>query len=188
MLTTLVLAPSEPAACGGLQMSRSKPVVLMLLPAKDYDPTESAVIWDGLTTAGIDVQFATPDGEPAYADSRLVDEGFSVLSPVLMTKSDSLSAYRRMTGDPLFAKPSAYQAVDLDQIDGLFIPGGHAKGSAPCWNPQRHNRSPCLHSAGTCLSARSATAYSCWLAPSTRPRDSPSCMADAPRRSPSLWS
>ena len=42
-------------------MSRSKPVVLMLLPALDYDPTESAVIWDGLVKAGIDVQFATPD-------------------------------------------------------------------------------------------------------------------------------
>jgi putative intracellular protease/amidase len=70
-------------------MSRSKPVVLMLLPALDYDPTESAVIWDALTAAGIDVQFATPYGKPAYADSRLVNEGFSVLSPVLMTKPDS---------------------------------------------------------------------------------------------------
>lgn len=109
-------------------MSRSKPVVLMLLPATDYDPTESAVIWDGLVKAGIDVQFATPDGQPSYADSRLVNEGFSVLSPVLMTKSDSLSAYRRMTDDPLFANPSAYEAVDLDQVDGLFVPGGHAKG------------------------------------------------------------
>lgn len=109
-------------------MSRSKPVVLMLLPALDYDPTESAVIWDGLVKAGIDVQFATPDGEPAYADSRLVNEGFSVLSPVLMTKPDSLSAYRRMSDDPLFARPSAYDAVNLDDVEGLFIPGGHAKG------------------------------------------------------------
>ncbi|MDR3662661.1 MAG: type 1 glutamine amidotransferase domain-containing protein [Mycobacterium sp.] len=109
-------------------MSQSKPVVLMLLPAMDYDPTESAVIWDGLTAAGIVVQFATPDGAPAYADSRLVNEGFSVLSPVLMTRSDALSAYRRMTADPLFAQPCDYEAVDLDVVDGLFIPGGHAKG------------------------------------------------------------
>ncbi|MEZ0050204.1 putative intracellular protease/amidase [Mycobacterium sp. MAA66] len=109
-------------------MSRSKPVVLMLLPAMDYDPTESAVIWDGLTTAGVEVQFATPGGEPAYADSRLVDEGFSVLSPVLMTRPDALSAYRRMTDDPLFARPHAYDGIDIDEIDGLFIPGGHAKG------------------------------------------------------------
>jgi putative intracellular protease/amidase len=109
-------------------MSPSKPVVLMLLPALDYDPTESAVIWDGLAKAGIDVQFATPSGEPAYADSRLVDGGFSVLSPVLMTKPESLSAYRRMTEDPRFRHPCAYDAVDLDDVDGLFLPGGHAKG------------------------------------------------------------
>ncbi|MUM36019.1 hypothetical protein FZI93_32505, partial [Mycobacterium sp. CBMA361] len=100
----------------------------MLLPAMDYDPTESAVIWDALTAAGIDVQFATPDGESAYADSRLVDEGFSVLSPVLMTRPNALSAYRRMTDDPLFVQPFAYDAVNLDNVDGLFIPGGHAKG------------------------------------------------------------
>ncbi|MUL67857.1 hypothetical protein BOO86_25525 [Mycobacterium sp. CBMA 234] len=109
-------------------MSRSNPVVLMLLPAMDYDPTESAVIWDALTAAGIDVQFATPDGESAYADSRLVDEGFSVLSPVLMTRPNDLSAYRRMTDDPRFVQPLAYDAVNLDNVDGLFIPGGHAKG------------------------------------------------------------
>lgn len=109
-------------------MSRSKPVVLMLLPAMDYDPTESAVVWDCLTTAGIDVQFATPSGEPAYADPRLVDDGFSVLSPVLMTRPDCLSAYRRMTEDPMFARPSTYETVDLGKVDGLFVPGGHAKG------------------------------------------------------------
>jgi putative intracellular protease/amidase len=109
-------------------MSQPKPVVLMLLPALDYDPTESAVIWDALTASGIDVQFTTPSGEPAYADSRLVDEGFSVLSPILMTKPESVSVYRRMTEDPRFKKPCAYEAVDVDKVKGLFIPGGHAKG------------------------------------------------------------
>lgn len=108
-------------------MSRSKPVVLMLLPALDYDPTESAVIWDALAAAGIDLQFATPSGEPAYADSRLADESFSVLSPVLMTKPESVSVYRRMTEDPHFRKTRPYEAVDLDNVEGLFIPGRHAK-------------------------------------------------------------
>jgi putative intracellular protease/amidase len=102
--------------------------VVMLLPAVDYDPTESAVIWDRLTAAGIDVRFATPNGEPAYADPRLVDKGFSVLSPLLMTKADSLGAYQRMVGDAQFAKPCAYQDVDIEHAGGLFIPGGHAKG------------------------------------------------------------
>lgn len=104
------------------------PVVVMLLPAVDYDPTESAVIWDALTTSGIEVRFATPDGKPAYADARLVDKGFSVLSPVLMTRPAPLSAYQRMVSDPLFAKPSAYEDVQIDSFNGMFIPGGHAKG------------------------------------------------------------
>lgn len=109
-------------------MSDTRQPVVMLLPAVDYDPTESAVIWDGLTAAGVGVRFATPNGEPAYADARLVDKGFSVLSPILMTKADSLGAYRRMVGDAQFAKPCAYGDVDIENAGGLFIPGGHAKG------------------------------------------------------------
>jgi putative intracellular protease/amidase len=109
-------------------MNDTRHAVVMLLPAVDYDPTESAIIWDGLTAAGVDVRFATPNGEPAYADPRLVDKGFSVLSPLLMTKADSLAAYQRMVGDAQFAKPCTYEDVDIESAGGLFIPGGHAKG------------------------------------------------------------
>jgi putative intracellular protease/amidase len=109
-------------------MNQATPVVVMLLPALDYDPTESAVIWDDLTTSGVDVRFATPNGEPAYADARLVDKGFSVLSPLLMTRPQSLTAYKRMVSDAPFAKPCTYDDVDIGNVDGLFVPGGHAKG------------------------------------------------------------
>jgi putative intracellular protease/amidase len=109
-------------------MNEARPVVVMLLPARDYDPTESAVIWQALTASGVDVRFATPDGGPAYADPRLVDTGFSVLSPLLMTRPGSLRAYRRMVNDAHFVKPCAYDDVDIDTVDGLFVPGGHAKG------------------------------------------------------------
>lgn len=109
-------------------MNYDRPVVVMLLPAVDYDPTESAVIWDGLTTSRVDVRFATPSGVPAYADPRLVDKGFSVLSPVLMTRPESLKAYKRMVADAHFARPCAYDDVDVEAADGVFVPGGHAKG------------------------------------------------------------
>jgi putative intracellular protease/amidase len=33
-----------------------------------------------------------------------------------------------MVTDPLFAKPCAFEDVDVDSADGVFIPGGHAKG------------------------------------------------------------
>jgi len=109
-------------------MTDARPVVVMLLPASDYDPTESAVIWDRLFASGADVRFATPDGKSACADARLVDKGFSVLSPVLMTRQASLNAYRRMADDPQFGKPCTYDDVDVEKVDGVFIPGGHAKG------------------------------------------------------------
>lgn len=109
-------------------MNEARPVVVMLLPASDYDPTESAVIWDRLTASGVEVRFATPGGEPAYADPRLVDKGFSVLSPVLMTRQESLKAYKRMVDDAHFGKPTTYDEVDVDKADGVFVPGGHAAG------------------------------------------------------------
>jgi putative intracellular protease/amidase len=104
----------------------SAPTVVMLLPARDYDPTESAVIWAALDDAGVGVVFATPDGRPAYADERLVDGGFSVLSPVLMTKPGPLAAYRRMIASTAFASPVRHDAVG--EPAALFVPGGHAKG------------------------------------------------------------
>lgn len=103
-------------------------MVLFLLPASDYDPTECAVPWQILTQAGWDVQFATPDGQPAYADSRLVTTGFGVMSPLFMTRKRDLKAYAQMTQHPAFKSPLRYEEVKVDEIQGLLIPGGHAKG------------------------------------------------------------
>ncbi|GAB3257900.1 type 1 glutamine amidotransferase family protein [Chitinimonas naiadis] len=102
--------------------------LLCLLPAIDHDPTESAVLWHALTTAGIDVQFATPAGEPGYADARLVSEGFGVLNPFLMTRAADLALYHAMSTTPAFLAPQPYVQVDTTHYEGLFIPGGHAAG------------------------------------------------------------
>lgn len=99
-----------------------------LLPASDYDPTESGLPWRALRDAGVEVAFATPDGEPALADRRLTDDGFSLLSPWLMTKRGPLDAYREMTADAAFAAPCRHDEVVLGDGDGIFVPGGHAKG------------------------------------------------------------
>jgi len=103
-------------------------MILCLLPASDYDPTESAVVWHTLTQAGIAVRFATPEGKPAYADPRLVDKGFGILDPVLMTRADDLALYRTMTADASFLAPLAYANVEPGKFDGLLVPGGHAQG------------------------------------------------------------
>ncbi|MFW0754218.1 DJ-1/PfpI family protein [Pseudomonas sp. H11T01] len=103
-------------------------MILFLLPQADYDPTESSVPWQALRQAGIDVRFATPLGLPAYADSRLVEIGFGLLNPFLMTRDADLQHYQAMIVDDAFRKPLAYADVDPSQFDGLVIPGGHAVG------------------------------------------------------------
>ncbi|MFI5778347.1 type 1 glutamine amidotransferase domain-containing protein [Nocardia sp. NPDC051570] len=103
-------------------------MIVFLLPDADYDPTESAVPWAALHDAGIDVRFATPTGAPAFADPRLTEQGFSLLSPVLMTRRDGLAAYDRMCRDPRFRTPMAYADVLADKPTGVFVPGGHAPG------------------------------------------------------------
>ncbi|MFD9368505.1 type 1 glutamine amidotransferase domain-containing protein [Streptomyces sp. NPDC060020] len=109
-------------------------MILFLLPAGDYDPTEAAVPWAALRDAGFEVRFATPGGKVALADPRLTDLGFSWLSPWLMTRRAELAAYRRLTEDPHFLAPSSYEeyarSTDADPaaVTGLFVPGGHAAG------------------------------------------------------------
>jgi len=103
-------------------------MILMLLPDGDYDPTESSVPWQAMRRAGIEVRFATPEGLPAYADPRLVDTGFGLLNPMLMTRKTDLAGYATMIDDEAFNHPLAYADVDPAQFAGLMIPGGHAKG------------------------------------------------------------
>lgn len=102
--------------------------ILMLLPECDYDPTESAVPWEALTTAGHELAFATPHGRVAPADVRLTDTGFGPLSPVLMTRPDDVARYRRMAADQRFLAPIPYEAARVDDFDGVVVPGGHATG------------------------------------------------------------
>jgi hypothetical protein len=52
--------------------------VLMLLPARDFDPSEAAVSWNVLVNAGHGVFFATPDGKAAEADDMMLTERASI--------------------------------------------------------------------------------------------------------------
>ncbi len=103
-------------------------MILCLLPASDYDPTESAVVWHALTRAGIPVRFATPTGQPAHADVRLVESGFKMLNPMLMTRKEDLALYAYMIRDPAFLAPQSYADVNPEEFVGLLVPGGHAAG------------------------------------------------------------
>ena len=107
--------------------------ILMPLPARDFDPTESGVPWRILTERGHELVFATPEGERAEADPLMVTgRGLGLLAPFLRANADGRAAYAAMTESTAFAKPLPYAAaLQAHDIDALLLPGGHAKGMRP---------------------------------------------------------
>lgn len=103
--------------------------ILIPLPAQDFDPTESAVPWRMLRSAGHAVRFATPDGTPGAADPiMLTGKGLGLLAPLLMANRHAREAYAAMQHSPEFQKPLRYRDLHADEFDGLLLPGGHAPG------------------------------------------------------------
>jgi protease I len=103
--------------------------VLMPLPTQDFDPTESGVPWHVLTAAGHQVVFATPSGQLARADPRmLTGAGLGLLKPFLAADRHGRLAYLAMQASPAFRAPLAYAALRFEDYDALLLPGGHAKG------------------------------------------------------------
>jgi putative intracellular protease/amidase len=127
--------------------------VLVPIPDLDFDPTEVAVSWQVLAQSGHRVVFATPAGRPGGGDelmltgrgldpwgfipglSRLVGAG-----RVLRARPDAVAAYAEMARSGEFLRPTPWDAVELDRVDGLLLPGGHrARGM------RRYLESPVLH-------------------------------------------
>ncbi len=117
----------------------TKPLVLIPIPNDDFDPSEVAVSWLLLTQAGIDVEFATPDGGVARGDPlMLTGEGLDVWGRVpllrrlklvgLMLRADARAraAYAQLERDANFQMPLRYAALDVNRYDGVLLPGGHA--------------------------------------------------------------
>jgi putative intracellular protease/amidase len=112
--------------------------VLMLLPARDFDPSEAAVSWQVLSNAGHIVTFATPDGRPAVADDMmLTGQGLDfwgeipllrklpLIGFLMRANSGARNAYAAMIADVNYSTPLRWDAVDASDFDGLLLPGGH---------------------------------------------------------------
>jgi putative intracellular protease/amidase len=100
----------------------------MCLPNRDFDPTEAAVTWKILNAAGIDVEFATPDGKPAAGDADTLRGGFRGPFPA---PPEALTAYRAMLQDPSYANPMTWSDAVSRHPDGVVFPGGHSAGVLP---------------------------------------------------------
>lgn len=112
--------------------------VLVLLPARDFDPSEAAVSWQILVNAGHAVHFATPDGRPAMADDMMLTgrgldpwgaipllRNLPLIGLLMRANRDARQAYAEMITDPDYLAPRRWDAVDASAFEALLLPGGH---------------------------------------------------------------
>jgi putative intracellular protease/amidase len=112
--------------------------VLIVLPQRDFDPSEVAVTWKILNEGGYQVVFSTPNGLPASADPLMLSgEGLDVwgripllrniklLGLLLRANADARRAYAQMQTSPAFLHPVKYLNLAAAEYGGLVLPGGH---------------------------------------------------------------
>jgi protease I len=113
-------------------------IVLMPLPLRDSDPTETGVSWRVLTERGHSVVFATPDGNLGEADPRMVTgRGLGIFAPLLKADRNGCSAYYGMIESAEFRRPIRYDDIRVGDFDSILLPGGHAKGMRPYLESER---------------------------------------------------
>jgi protease I len=103
--------------------------LLIPIPTYGFDPTEVAIPWKVFSSKGIDVLFATPNGEKATADSLMLHgKRLGIWRPLLRARQDAVDAYAEMDAHDSFCRPLKYTDAQAEDFDALFLPGGHDKG------------------------------------------------------------
>jgi putative intracellular protease/amidase len=101
------------------------PRVLFPLPDRDFDVTEVAVPWQLLREAGHEVVFATEAGATPACDPLLIT---GVVFGKLGARPEPIAFYRELERAPEFASPRRWADCKPDELDALFLAGGHAPG------------------------------------------------------------
>jgi putative intracellular protease/amidase len=103
--------------------------VLIPLPDRDFDVTETAVPWKLLREAKHEVVFATErgsNGDKPACDPLLLT---GVIFGQLGAKDLPKEFYEELEGSSkAFAKPIAWSEIDPNDFDAMILPGGHAPG------------------------------------------------------------
>jgi len=112
--------------------------VLLALPNRDFDPSEVVISWQLLRAAGHRVRFATPDGQPAEGDPLMLSGAgldpwgwlpglrrLKLLGLLLRARRAAREAYGLMLMDAEFRRPLRYDQLQIEDFDGLLLPGGH---------------------------------------------------------------
>lgn len=96
------------------------------LPDTDFDTTEVAVPWHVLRRLGHEVVFATEHGGKPPACDPLLLRG--VLFGQLGAELEPKQLYAEMLNEGSFLAPVSWRALNVEDFDGLILPGGHAAG------------------------------------------------------------
>ena len=95
--------------------------ILMPLPDRDFDPTESAIPWQVCTARGWKVTVSTERGSVAQADPYKLK---GPLPGLLSAGAKAQAAYRQMTQDPAYQRPIPYAEIDPERYQAILLPGG----------------------------------------------------------------
>jgi putative intracellular protease/amidase len=112
--------------------------VVIPLPRRDFDPSEVAVSWRIVRAAGYQVRFATPDGQPAEPDPRMLTgigldawsnipglRRLPLLGLLLRARQGAREACEALQHDGEFLQPLRYDQLRVDDFAGVVLPGGH---------------------------------------------------------------
>jgi len=103
--------------------------VIIPIPQEGFDPTEVAIPWKMISSAGHQVFFASPEGRPANADSKMITgDGLGVFKPFLIANKNGRQAYEMLQENDNFKNPLPYGDLTPKDFDALVLPGGHAPG------------------------------------------------------------
>lgn len=124
--------------------------LLVILPQRDFDPSEVALPWQVFRAAGLTVAFASETGEPARCDPvTLTGDGLPPLARSLRARPVAREAYAALERDAAFREPQAWHEVDPAAHRALLFPGGHAPGMrAYCESGEVHRIARAAFAAG----------------------------------------
>lgn len=134
-------------------MPAAPPKAIVFLANNGQDPTEAAIPWEILTSAGCIVTFATEHGEVASADPVLLQSG--VFASLLGPSKQATDSYKAMVASPEYQQPRAWSDKDFDilEYEIAILPGGHDKPIRQyleCQSLHEHLGRFLPHTARTC--------------------------------------
>lgn len=115
--------------------------IIIPIAGRDFDPSEVAIMWKILSEQDHRIVFSTPDGKPGHPDPIMLSgEGLDpwgflpglkkirLLGLMLRANKNARRAFEALSQSPAFLNPIPYSALRAEDYDGLYLPGGHAKG------------------------------------------------------------